>query len=259
LAREFALQLEWFVALPELDLPLAREAVTDTTTREEIEGIANDVRTRWGIPNGPINNVVRMLERHGIVTTRFQVGVDTIDAVSVPFPDRPVVALGADKGLRDRSRFDAAHEFGHLVMHHADQAGSKIIETQAQQFAAAFLMPEDEIRSQLPAHADWPQLLKLKATWHVSIAALLMRARTLGVIDERAYVQALKTMSMRGWRKQEPGELGPPENPVLLRRAVELAAKTGVKLSDLVRNAGLPEHDIRAILGNNDARPRVEL
>jgi Zn-dependent peptidase ImmA (M78 family)/transcriptional regulator with XRE-family HTH domain len=259
LARELAFQLERFVALPELKLPIAPEAVTETSSREEIEAIATDVRAQWGIPKGPIDNVVRMLERHGIVVTRLQIGLHTIDAFSVPFPDRPVIVLGADKGLRDRSRFDAAHEFGHLVMHPVDQAGSKIIETQAHQFAAAFLMPENEIKSQLPAHADWAQLLKLKATWHVSIAALLMRAKTLKVMDERTYIQALKTMSMRGWRKQEPGDLGPPEKPVLLRRAVDVAAATGVKLTDLVRCAGLPEHDIRELLEDDDRRPRVEL
>lgn len=145
------------------------------------------------------------------LTTRMW--LDKVDAFCVPFHDRPIVALGADKGLRDRSRFDGAHELGHLIMHTADQVGSKTIETQAHQFAAAFLMPVDDIRDELPARADWPTLLKLKAKWHVSIAALLMRAKTLEVMDERTCNQAFKTMSARGWRKREPATSALPKHP----------------------------------------------
>jgi Zn-dependent peptidase ImmA (M78 family) len=132
------LELEKFVALPERDLARAQQPVVDDTPREDIEALAYDVRRRWKIPPGPIGDVVRTLERHGIVTARFHVGLDDVDAFCVAFLDRPVIALGTDKGLRDRSRFDATHELGHLVMHHPDQIGSKVIETQAHQFAAAF-------------------------------------------------------------------------------------------------------------------------
>jgi Zn-dependent peptidase ImmA (M78 family) len=260
LTRELALELEKFVALPELELPRASQPVADDTPHEEIEALASGVRERWDIPNGPIDDVVRTLERHGIVTTRFHIGLEKIDAFCVPFPDRPVVVLGADKGLRDRSRFDAAHELGHLIMHRPDQVGDKIIETQANQFAAAFLMPATDIRDQLPTRADWPTFINLKARWHVSIAALVVRAKTLNVMDDHTYAQAWKTLSVRGWRKREPGDIGPPENPVLLHRAVGVAAESGVAFNDLIRRAGLPENDVRVILEhNNGERPRVEL
>lgn len=260
LVRALTLELEKFVVLPELDLPSVAQPVTDETTSDEIESLAQEVRRQWSVPRGPIKNVIRLLERHGIVTIRFRMWLDNVDAFCVSFPDRPVIALGADKGWRDRSRFDGAHELAHLIMHTSDQVGSKTIETQAHQFAAAFLMPADDIRDELPARADWPTLLKLKAKWHVSIAALVIRAKTLGVMDERIYSQAWKTMSVRGWRKQEPGEIGPPERPTLLSRALDVAAKTGVTLEEIVRRTGLPEDDIHAIIGgSHDERPRVEL
>ncbi|MGW4466369.1 helix-turn-helix domain-containing protein [Micromonospora sp. NPDC004704] len=260
LTREIARQLETFVRLPELDVPRARERVAEDSTREEIETIAADVRERWGLSAGPIDDMVLQLERHGIVTTRFNVGNAKIDAFSVPFADRPVVVLGADKNLRDRSRFDAAHELGHLVLHDQDQIGNKTIEGQAHQFAAAFLMPAGEIMDQLPTKADWPTLLRLKAHWHVSIAALLKRAVTLEVMDKRTYIQALKTMSARGWNRNEPGDLGHPEQPVLLRRAVDVAASVGVPLAQIAHGAGLPQDEVYAIVGgNSDERPPVEL
>lgn len=260
LAREIARQLETFVRLPELDVPRAQGWVTEESTWADIEKIADQVRKQWKIPAGPIGDMVLELERHGILTTRFSVGHEKIDAFSVPFADRPVVVLGADKNKRDRSRFDAAHELAHLVLHREEQIGNKTIETQAHQFAAAFLMPANDIRGQLPAKADWAAFLRLKAHWHVSIAALLKRARTLEVMNERTYVQALKVMSTRGWRQVEPGELGPPERPVLLSRAVDVAASLGVSLSQLTQRAGLPEDDVRAIVGTGaDERPSIEL
>jgi Zn-dependent peptidase ImmA (M78 family) len=257
LARELTLELEKFVVLPELDLLRAPQSQTDDTT---IEALAQDLRKQWKISDGPIDDVVRVLERHGIVTTRFRMELGHVDAFCVPFPDRPVIVLGADKGLRDRSRFDAAHELAHLVMHTPEQVGSKVIETQAHRFAAAFLMPADDIRDELPRNADWPTLQKLKAKWHVSISALVVRAKTLGVMDENAYKQAYKAMSVLGWRKREPGDIGPPENPTLLQRALDVAAQNGVTFKEIINNAGLPENDIRDILGRNqDERPHVEL
>ena len=253
--RALTVALEAVTALPDLNLP--RHPVSPDTPPAEIEAIAAAVRTHWNLPPGPVDNVVRYIERNGIVTTRVHTSLEKVDAFCVPYPDRPVIVLGADKGLRDRSRFDAAHELGHLVMHAPDDVGSKTAEQQAHRFAAAFLMPAADIRHELPAKAQWPDLVELKAKWQVSIAALLMRAKTLEVMSPNAYTQAYKFMSMRGWRKLEPGKLGAPESPVLLRAAVDLAAHTGHSLEDVVSHAGLPLDEVRTLLSYTDQRPRV--
>lgn len=259
LAREFTLELEKFVALPELDLPRIAVAAGQQLELGEMDEIAARIRRHWKLPDGPVENVVRNLEKNGLIVIRFRVSIEKVDAFCVDFPDRPVIALGADKGLRDRSRFDAAHELGHLVMHSANQIGDKVTERQAHEFAAAFLMPADDIRSELPSRVDWPALLSLKAKWHVSIAALLVRARTLDVMDEHVYAQAWKALSAKGWRKREPGDLGNPEVPVLLHRALDLTAKTGFSFEEFIGRSGLPEADIRILLDRDVVeRPRVE-
>ncbi|GAA5121311.1 XRE family transcriptional regulator [Haloechinothrix salitolerans] len=259
LARELALEVEKFVALPELDLPRVQPPVTEETDSAEIETLAQETRKHWGIPPGPINDVIRTVERHGIITVRFLVGLEKVDAFSVNFPDRPIIALSADKNSRDRSRFDAAHELGHLVMHGNEQAGTKQTEDQAHAFASAFLMPADDIRDELPSRADWPTLLYLKEKWHASIASLIVRARRLNVMDEKAYTQAWKALSARGWRKKEPGNLGKPEAPVLLRRALDVAEEYGILFTKILEQGGLPENDIRIILDRPEDRPRVEI
>lgn len=200
--------------LPTLELPrLPVDTLDERSPR--IAEAAREVRRRWGVAPGPIPDVVELLERHGVLVLRLPLDASEVDAFSLPFADRPVVVLGDDKGDRARSRFDAAHELGHLVMHGESVWGVKEVENQAHKFAAEFLMPAAEIKGELPARADWARLFALKQQWHVSIAALLMRARDLEVMSPAAYTTAMKGVSARGWRRTEPIPLGPPEGPKL--------------------------------------------
>jgi Zn-dependent peptidase ImmA (M78 family)/transcriptional regulator with XRE-family HTH domain len=254
----FTRVLERYVRLPALDLP--RHAVKLSASREEVEQVAGETRSAWQLACGPLDHMVRCLERHGIVAARFPVDSTRVDAFSVPFPDRPILVLGSDKSDRGRSKFDAAHELGHLVMHEQEGSSARAIETQAQWFAAALLMPADDIRPQLPTDPDWQRLFELKRHWGVSIAALLLRARTLGVMTEHTYIQSMKTMSARGWRRSEPGYLGAPEMPVVLGRAIQLAEERGSSLADLARDAQLPLDEVREFVGaGSDPRPTVNV
>jgi Zn-dependent peptidase ImmA (M78 family)/DNA-binding XRE family transcriptional regulator len=185
--------------------------------RVELEELARAVRRTWGLPGGPVPNTVELLEDHGVVVIRLPLDTANVDAFSLPFPDHPVIVLGADKDDRARSRFDAAHELGHLVAHGEQVWGVKEVEQQAHAFAAAFLMPAEDIYDDLPTRADWPTLFDLKRTWQVSLAALLMRAKTLGRMSESTYLTAIKAASARGWRRVEPVPLGRPEQPRQLR------------------------------------------
>jgi Zn-dependent peptidase ImmA (M78 family) len=199
-----------------------------------------------GLADGPVPDVVGLLEAHGIVVIRLPLGTADVDAFSLPFPDHPVVVLGTDKNDRARSRFDGAHELGHLVMHGEQIWGMTQIEKQAHAFAAAFLMPADQIRDELPLTVDWPILFNLKRRWQVSLAALLMRARTLGRMNEATYLTAVKAASARGWRRVEPVPLGDPEEPH------ELLAYIRSTASKPVRDK-LPTHIIADIAASTAA------
>lgn len=202
----------WFSAT---DVPVIPVSGLDAD-RAGIERTAAQVRAQWGIAPGPAPDITELLEAHGIAVIRLPLGSNNVDAFSLPFADHPVVVLGTDKDDRARSRFDGAHELGHLVVHGEQIWGVKEVETQAHRFAAGFLMPAEEIYDQLPTTVDWPALFELKQHWQVSLAALLMRARTLGRITEGTYLSAIKTASARGWRRIEPIPLGQPEQPARL-------------------------------------------
>lgn len=256
LVRDLADRLGDAVRLPATDIP--RHPVPADADPAAAEACAAQVRVVWGIPPGPIPDVVSTLERHGIVCARYHAGSHEVDAFSVPFPDRPVIVLGDDKAKRDRERFSAAHELGHLVMHDPESAGAKIIEDQAHRFAAAFLMPASDVRGELPPMPAWNEFLTMKRRWGVSIGALLMRARTLGVMPENTYQQAMRYMSMRGWRVNEPGNLGAGEAPQLLSLSAAAAQEAGVTVSTLSAETGWPAPWIEDVLAaSSDQRPQL--
>jgi Zn-dependent peptidase ImmA (M78 family) len=206
--------------------------------RLDAEKAAGLVRKTWGLPRGPLDHVIATIEDHGIVCARLRFREERVDAFSVNFSDHPIAVLASDKDKWDRSRFDAAHELGHIVMH-AEAAGVPEAERQANEFAAAFLMPARDIRDRLPERPDWGRLMELKAEWGTSIASLLMRARTLEVMGERTYVGAAKVMSARGWRRHEPVDRD-PELPSMLSKAMRRASRRGLDAEALRSEAVIP-------------------
>jgi Zn-dependent peptidase ImmA (M78 family)/DNA-binding XRE family transcriptional regulator len=244
--------LEQKVRLPELRLPDDLHVAVDAD-QDEIEGVAAELRKRWDLPEGPVPHVVRLLEMHGIIVTRFRTDTHEIDAFSRPFPARPVVVLGDDKGDLPRSRLDAAHELGHLVMHPDPEPDNRVLERQAHAFAAALLMPRNLIYDSLPRdRVDWKHMVDLKRTWGVSIAALLYHARALGTLDRTRYESAMKMMSRKGWRTREPGYLGDPERPALLKKAVTKLESAGFTTEDLLQLTRLSEKRFNDVIGAGD-------
>jgi Zn-dependent peptidase ImmA (M78 family) len=215
------------------------------------------VRATWQLPPGPVAHMVRLLETHGAVVVRLRGLGREVDAFSC-LQGRPIVVLWREKEDKARARFDAAHELAHLVLHPEAEPGNKILEAQADAFASAFLMPREYIYAQLPRRVDFRRLLELKLQWGVSLGALLYRARTLGVIGESAYRRALVRMSSEGWRRDEPGDLGPPEIPTMLPQALELLSQRGVTLETLAAEAKLPLAVVAEVVGG-ETRPRLQL
>jgi hypothetical protein len=65
----------------------------------------------------------RLLEGKGVIIVRPRVDTGDIDAFSTWAGGCPLVILASDKEDAARSRFDVAHEFGHLVMPPGCRAG----------------------------------------------------------------------------------------------------------------------------------------
>ena len=254
LVLDIAEILERYVRLPEPHVPLL--AIGSEATESELAEAANELRHAWELPDGPIGHLVRHLEANGVLVARLEVANQGIDAFSHAQGARPVVILGSDKGDAARSRFDAAHELGHLVCHpDADPGGEQ--EQQAHAFAAELLMPRSYFVQILPRRFDLGTYARLKQEWGVSIAALLFRARTLGVIGDAAYRRAVMIMNKEYGRRSEPYPLERPELPTLLATACQVAQQAGISREQIASEACLPLEDLDAIVGNPDPRPLV--
>lgn len=241
---EAVFALEERVRLPQASLPTIAVGTLP-------EAAARLVREEWGLGFGPIANVVGTLERHGVIVARLAAATDEVDAFSCWIGDRPFVILASNKGAADRSRFDAAHELGHLVLHADALPGDPDIEREGHRFAAEFLTPEASILAELPSRVDWRTFAELKLRWGVAIAMLIRRARDLGRISDAAYRRAMVEMGRRGWRQDEPASIGAPEQPEMLGRAMAL----------LGTHRGFTPDDLAAelALGREGLEPFAEL
>ncbi len=221
----------------------------------DVTAAALDLREHLDIDDGPIDNVVRLAESLGVLVLRAEGHLDPrIDAFSVYDPARPVIVLGGDKRDWNRSRFDTAHELGHLVGHANDHDafGQRWAEQQAHAFAAEFLMPEEQIKHELPRNFDVQEFLGLKERWGVSIQALVRRAHDVGPMPRPVYETAVRLMSAWGWRRPngEPGISRPLERPRLLRDLADNLEQEGV-LDALVADLGLPDRVLDHLVGRD--------
>jgi Zn-dependent peptidase ImmA (M78 family) len=255
LALDVSDVLERYVRFPAVDLP--ERSLTSEDSEDAIVEAAAILRDQWKLPDGPVGNLVRHMEAHGVLVTRAPASAEGVDAFSHFQGRRPVVVLGPKQKDAGRSRFDAAHELGHLICHpEADPGGSQ--EHQAHAFAAELLMPRHLMLDALPRRFDLGAYARLKHEWGVSIAALLYRSRKLGVISEASYRRAVVTMNKNYGRRDEPFPLRASEQPELLRSAIMLILTTGRTAEDLANEISVSSEDLSSIAGLSDSRPMVE-
>ena len=276
--KEIVSYLGEYIDFPELNVP-AFNIPDDIAaiTVEQIEEIALECRQFWSLGNGPVSDVVMTLENNGVFVARTSLDAEKLDAFS-QWDDTlsaPFVVLSSDKASAVRSRFDAAHELGHLVLHRkVDDRQLRtlrlfsLIERQAHRFAGAFLLPEKEFLSEV-----WTPSIdafrSLKGHWKAAIGLMIMRCHDLGVLSEDQAKRAWINMSRRGWRKREPldDELK-PEVPVVLQHALKLLDAEGIKTKEqMVLELRLRPVDIESLVSaepgflsdERDSGPRPQL
>ena len=169
------------------------------------ERIAALVRAHWKVPRGPIRNLTVLVERAGVLVAHSPMAGAAVSGLTFSVPGMPsLIILNSDQPA-DRMRFTLAHELGHLVMHRFPSAN---MENEAHAFASAFLLPAEDIRPLLQTRRiDLPLLASLKPEWKVSMQAILMRAKSLGLLTRNQEEYLWKQISVMKWRTREPVEL----------------------------------------------------
>ncbi|HLO41241.1 MAG TPA: helix-turn-helix domain-containing protein [Phycisphaerales bacterium] len=243
------------VRLPKFDVPTDPAAIA----WEDIERLAAETRRAFGIGDGPISHMVLLLENHGCIVARQELGAHTLDAFSNwgTEDQTPYFVLGSDKASAVRSRFDAAHELAHCVLHKGVRAAQlrettthRLIEDQAHYFAGAFLLPREPFANDLFV-PSLNALVPLKSKWKVSIGAMIKRAANLGFVSDEQEQRLFQNRARRGWASWEPldDELE-LEQPRFLQRCFDMLLDSGVTNRDAIESElGLFVEDIESIVG----------
>lgn len=245
---------EKILDFPDVNLPMAKDNTSfSETSLSEIEDIALYLRRHWGVGLEPISNLTHLLEKNGIIISRSTFFDLKIDACSTwQALKRPYVLLSYDKGSSVRSRFDLAHELGHLLLHsrldHVEfnnKTNYKKIEKEANHFASAFLLPEEPFSEELKVNS-LGHYITLKEKWRVSIAAMLYRAEALGILSDYQVLHMRKTLAKNKMRTKEPlDDKITFEKPQALKQAIELILHHDVKSKgQIVNELGLSREDI---------------
>lgn len=240
--------LQTSLALPPYNVPEYA-----ASSHADIEKAAVRCREEWGLGIGPVSNMCRALENNGVMVTQLTGESAKLDAFSSKprGTDLGFVVISDAKDSATRSRFDMAHELGHLVMHRSDAPDLETREAQADRFAACFLLPGASFAKEFwsGGGVDWALAFRLKARWKVSVQAIVFRAFELGVINALEYRRAYKLMSARGWRTGEPHE-PKAEQPELFTKAMRtLKERRGVEAGDIADVMGWTPQTFEDVTG----------
>jgi Zn-dependent peptidase ImmA (M78 family)/transcriptional regulator with XRE-family HTH domain len=251
--------LDQYIRFPPVDVALEDFTAHpgEALDGQFMEDAAISLRRAWGLGLGPIGNVTLLLEKHGIVITRTDVGAAGLDACSQWRGVRPFIYLTADKESAVRSRFDAAHELAHLLFHMwvdterlADPAILNRIESEAHRFAGAFLLPAESFSEEVVSFS-LEHLKMLKIRWKVSMAAMIHRCSDIGILPDSRADYLWKQMARKRYRTHEPFDDDIPfEEPVLMQRSIRMLLENGIRTGpEIIDDIRLPAAEIEGLCG----------
>ncbi len=223
--------------LPTADVP--------TFDKLSPKSAAELVRHRWNLGDRPISNMLHLLELKGVRVAPLGHNLAEIDAFCFYRDGTPYAFLNTSKS-GERQRFDAAHELGHLVLHNElemNPDSSKEREAEANDFAAAFLMPSTAVIAQSMRGASLERILAARTYWKVSAMALTHRLHELRLLNDWQYRTTCIALSDLGYRSHEPGGIVPETSQVL--RKVMFSTSSKITIRDAADGLDLYAPDVR--------------
>ncbi len=236
------------INIPELRIPSVEPSV-DNSPQE----IAYKVRNFLDVPAGPIDKIVSLLEKNGVIVMFLDVDdMEKFDGLTMfTMNQAPVIWINRNIP-NDRKRFSLAHELGHLVMHlRSDnlEKSEEQKELEANEFAGEFLMPKSQCKVDL-FKLKYKDLGMKKYYWKVSKAAIIYRAKELKCISEETARYLYVTLGRYGERKNESVQV-PIDEPQIVKKMYSLhVSELKYSAEEMMDITGLMTDDIKADLLN---------
>jgi Zn-dependent peptidase ImmA (M78 family) len=243
-----------YIDFPEINFLPADLINYENLSDDDIEKIAGDLRTQWGMGLGPIENLTDFIEANGIVIGRAVLESD-IEAVSVWRSQRPHILINKAITSCVRIRMSLAHELGHLVLHrltneedYDNDRKYKLMEKQAAIFAGCFLFPRQSFYNEFHS-IRIDALLMLKRRWKISMGAIVMRAKNLELVTDNNTRTFYKQLSAKGYsRTKEPLDDKIPIEPIkLFSEAGQVLSENRINLQRIIDESLLSSDDFYAI------------
>jgi Zn-dependent peptidase ImmA (M78 family)/DNA-binding XRE family transcriptional regulator len=199
------------------------------------------LRQKWKLGERRVRNMVHLLEAKGVRVFSLTENTRTLDAFSMWRTETPFVFLNTTM-TAERSRFDAAHELGHLILHRHGGPGGRGSEDQANQFASAFLMPAAGVKAELPRIKYLNEIIQAKKLWGVSASALNYRLHKLGITTDWQY----RRFCIQIWENFGQSEpFGMPREQSLLWKKIFSSLKSDhITKHSIANNLKLPVAEI---------------
>ncbi|WP_341280590.1 XRE family transcriptional regulator [Paenibacillus sp. FSL H8-0537] len=211
---------------------------TEDDRSAQINHVALLARQRLELSKTNNDDLMFLIEKSGVFVFEKAIG-EEIDAYSLwTLDDRPYIILGNMKRSAVRRNFDIAHELGHLLLHYRmeftnlERKEHKLIENEANMFAGALLLPEDEFTTDMQdvSHLTNPDnYLDLKKKWKTSLQVLGYRAANLGIIQSKDHRNFYAAMHRKGYLEFEPlDNVIPIQKPMKIKTIIDFVSKKGV-------------------------------
>lgn len=183
-------------------------------TEDEGEVLARDLREEWKLGIDPIPNMTSLLEDKGVKVLLMELpaqvsGLTGLVKGSSRKEKSAVIVINKNVTL-ERRRLTLAHELAHRLI----ASDSPVDHEKASNvFAGAFLAPREHLVREIGKHRKaigYQELVQLKRMYRMSAAALIVRLKQVGVINQSILAYAFQTFA-RGWRTSEPEPLEPTQ------------------------------------------------
>jgi Zn-dependent peptidase ImmA (M78 family) len=236
------------------DLPAIR--VPDLHLYEP-EDAARILRTEWQLGERPVSNMLHLLESKGIRVFSLAENTVKVNAYSIWRNGKPYVFLNNYKSA-ESSRFDAAHELGHLILHQDGASTGRAAEDQANRFASAFLMPHADVLAIIPRVVHLGQIVKAKNRWQVSVTALTYRLHRIGLMTDWKYGDLCMEISTKGYHREEAIPIE-RERSVVWQKVLRALWAEKTTPAHIARDLCLPEEEVNGLIfgvaGETRTRP----
>lgn len=171
-------------------------------------------------PDGPIDNLIGMLENKGILVLRSDIDSSKFSGMNGLVNERPYIAINP-KMTTERNRSTIVHELAHLIFIWPDGMDDRCIEKKATAISGAFLFPKNDVIRELGVrrNAIANDMVLIAIEYGISMLLLVTRARLSSVITESVAKDFYISASAHGWRTNEPTRIE-PEKPSLFEQLV---------------------------------------